>query len=153
MGGVQKNQPAGIGILNEVRRVPIPETPAPGAMPGPMGGGMMPMEMGMMGMGPAGGTPGMDRISVEKVLIDPMTGEEISKVYDIITEQDIASNPNWTDRDLGRIEYDFGKPKFIERDSWCRIKAKFIWKDAPKAAQPANTTGMPGGSAMGGGFM
>lgn len=150
MGGVQKNQPAGIGILNEVRRVPIPETPVPGAMPGPMGGGMMPMEMGMMGMGPAGGTPGMDRISVEKVLIDPMTGEEISKVYDIVTEQDIASNPNWTDKDLGRIEYDFGKPKFIERDSWFRIKAKFIWKDAPKVAVPGTSSVMPGGMPAGG---
>jgi len=143
VGGVQRSQPAGIGILTEVRRIPIPETPTPGAVPGPMGGGMMPMEMGMMGVGGAG-TPGMDRVSVEKVLIDPMTGEEISKVYDLVTEQDIASNSNWTDKDLGRIKYDFGNPKFIERDSWFRIKAKFIWKDAPKVAQPSNVTGMPG---------
>jgi len=151
MGGVQKNQPVGIGILNEVRRIPIPETPAPGTLPGQMGGGMMPMEMGMMGMGPAGGTPGMDRISVEKVLIDPMTGEEISKVYDIITEQEIAANPNLTDKDLGRIEYDFGKPKVIERDSWFRIKAKFFWKDAPKVSVPGTTSVVPGGMPAGGG--
>lgn len=148
MGGGQKDQPAGIGILNEVRRIPLPEAPAPGAITPGYGGGMPPMEMGM-GMG---GTSGMDRISVEKVLFDPMTGEEISKVYDIITEQDIANNSSWTDKDLGRIEYDFGKPKFIERDSWFRIKAKFIWKDAPKVALPVDSSGMSGGMPTGGGM-
>ncbi|MBN2512877.1 MAG: type IV pilus assembly protein PilM [Sedimentisphaerales bacterium] len=150
MGGTQKNQPIGIGILNEVRRIPIPETPAPGTLPGQMGGAMMPMEMGMMGMGPGAGVPGVSRISVEKVLIDPMTGEEISKVYDIFTEEEIAGNPNLTDKDLGRIEYDYGKPRYIERDSWFRIKAKFFWKDAPKTAQPVNASGMPGGMSPGG---
>jgi type IV pilus assembly protein PilM len=62
-----------------------------------------------------------DRIMTEAVLLDPLTKEEISKTFDL------DSN--------GRKKLDsFGKPVYIERDKWFRIKAKFLWKD-PSAQQ------------------
>ncbi len=60
-----------------------------------------------------------DRILEEDVLIDPMTGEEISKVA-VIDE-------------TGLKQFDkSGEEKYIVRDHWFRIKAKFTWKDAPE---------------------
>ncbi|MEJ5258891.1 MAG: type IV pilus assembly protein PilM [Anaerohalosphaeraceae bacterium] len=128
--------PAGIGILREVERVPStqPAGAAPGmtAAPGPM----MP---GMTGAVPT-------RVTREIVLIDPMTEEEISKTLDYITPEDIRNNPAYTDRDLGRVKQSpFGEPQYILRDSWFRIQAKFVWKDAPVV--PEMSTG-----GMGGGF-
>jgi type IV pilus assembly protein PilM len=58
-----------------------------------------------------------NQVFAEEVLVDPMTGEEISKTYDL--------GPN------GEIRFDNnGEEKFIVRDHWFRIKAKFLWKDA-----------------------
>ncbi len=130
-GGLQKTQPAGIGIPQEQRR--IPETAA--ASPGAPAGTMM-MDPMMMG----GGVTGPDRLTTEWVLLDPMTGEEISKTYDLITPEDLAKNAQWTEKDLGRKEYDqYGKEKFIERDWWFRVQVKFVWKGAPKVELPAPT--------------
>ena len=73
-----------------------------------------------------------DFVTTEFVLIDPMTGEEISTTYDIVTQQDIDADPDLTDRDLGRKKLNYGKEQFIERDQWFRIQAKFVWKNTPK---------------------
>jgi hypothetical protein len=138
-GAAVTGQPLGIGILKDIQRVSLPDTGGatqPGAMPGMPGMAAGPMMMG------GSGAAATDRITVEKVLVDPMTGEELSKTYDICTEEDIAANPSLTNKDLGKIEYDsYGKPKFIERDSWFRIQAKFVWKTAPGAETAAPSTG------------
>jgi len=63
--------------------------------------------------------PEADLVANETVLVDPLTKEEISKIFNL--------------DDKGRKKYDaFGQPIYIERDRWFRIKAKFIWKDAPQ---------------------
>ena len=52
----------------------------------------------------------------EAVLIDPMTGEEISKTFKI--------------DDTGLKQFnEFGEEEYIVRDYWFKIKAKFLWKD------------------------
>ena len=73
-----------------------------------------------------------DIIYTEQVLIDPMTNEEISRTYDIVTQKEIDSNPELTEKDLGRKKYNKlnGKELWIEKDCWFRIRAKFTWKDA-----------------------
>ena len=129
-----KDMPAGIGIQKEVERVPKdPVAPAG-----------------------AGGYAGMayskrDFVYTESVLLDPMTNEEISKTYDIITQRDIDSDPELTDRDLGRKKTNpmTSKELFIERDCWFRIRAKFVWKDAPEE-KPATlgAGGMTGGMML-----
>ncbi|MGA2915205.1 MAG: type IV pilus assembly protein PilM [Sedimentisphaerales bacterium] len=59
-----------------------------------------------------------DLVAKETVLLDPLTNEEISRTFDI--------------DDKGHKKYDaFGQPLYTERDKWFRIKAKFIWKNAP----------------------
>ena len=64
-------------------------------------------------------SPEADLVANETVLVDPLTKEEISKIFNL--------------DDKGRKKYDaFGQPIYIERDRWFRIKAKFIWKDAPQ---------------------
>ncbi|MBM4102828.1 MAG: type IV pilus assembly protein PilM [Planctomycetes bacterium] len=139
-------QPVGIGILREVRRVPEASEPSNA----PVMERMMPE---MMGGGARGGIGVQDRITAEMVLVDPMTDEEMSKTYDFITPQDVAGNSEWSEKDIGRKKYDFGKEKFIERDSWFRIQAKFIWKGAPQIQLPAgsmmNTQPMPSAPAAG----
>lgn len=142
--------PAGIGILREVERVP--STQGAGAVPGGIAAGV----------GAAAGMPGAvpTRVTKETVLIDPMTEEEISKTFDYVTQEDIKNNPNYTDRDLGRVKQTpFGEPQYIVRDHWFRIQAKFVWKDAP--ALPDVSAGGAGGggfypgaspTAPGGGF-
>lgn len=62
----------------------------------------------------------------EEVLIDPLTEEEISKVYVL--------------DDYSRIVYDsFDKPQYKTNDHWFRIKAKFIWRQDPaKTAVESN---------------
>ncbi|MEE9366488.1 MAG: hypothetical protein V3W44_07370, partial [Dehalococcoidales bacterium] len=77
-----------------------------------------------------------DYIYVEQVLIDPMTGEEMSKVFDIVTQEDISNDPSLSEKELGKIKRDeFSEPRFIERDYWFRISAKFLWKGAPPLPQ------------------
>ncbi|MBC8378080.1 MAG: pilus assembly protein PilM [Planctomycetes bacterium] len=110
-----KEMPFGIGVQKDVERV-SPDLINP---------------TGAIGRG--GNARGSDFVDTETVLLDPMTGEEISKTYDIITQRDVDTNPDWTDRDLGRKKRTpFGEDIFIERDQWFRIQAKFIWTDAPK---------------------
>lgn len=118
-----KDMPPGIGVQKEIERVPEPVTPR--------GRGAGGARMGMRRM--------QDFVPVEDVLIDPMTNEEISKTFDIITQQDIDRDPELTEKDLGRKKINrlTGDPLFIERDQWFRIKAKFTWKDAPKQEAPA----------------
>ncbi|MDH4202233.1 MAG: type IV pilus assembly protein PilM [Phycisphaerae bacterium] len=129
------DMPEGIGILKEVERVPkeLTET-RPGAARGMMEG--------------YGGARA-DFVPTENVLVDPMTSEEISRTYDIVTQKDIDSNPQkWTEQDLGRIKYNpLNRDElFIDHDRWFRIKAKFVWKDAPKVETPAmDAGGMPMG--------
>ncbi len=108
------DMPAGIGVLKEVQRVPEELTDTR-------------RTTRTTGMGRT-----QDRITTEEVLIDPMTQEEISRTFDIYTHQDIAQDPELTDRDLGRIKFtDYGDQRMIDRDHWFRIQAKFVWKDAP----------------------
>lgn len=121
-----KTMPQGIGIQKKVERVPPDNTAQNTPARGPMMGGY---EMGM------GGVNTVQYVTTEDVLFDPMTGEEISKVFDIITQRDIDSNPEYTARDLGRKKTTpYGEVKYITRDYWFRIKAKFVWKEAPAPA-------------------
>jgi type IV pilus assembly protein PilM len=151
----QTKQPLGIGVEVDKRRVPE-ELDTPRNAPGMM---RMGMGMGMEGGGYGAGMATPDRIVTEKVLVDPMTDEEISKTYDLITPQDVERNPEWSEKDIGRKKYDsYGKEKFIVRDTWFRIQAKFVWKGAPNVQVPLDSSlggpgmGMPGmgGPGMGG---
>lgn len=118
-----KDMPAGIGVEKTVERVPMSENTATGLAGGNIRRG------GTFGTG-----TGSDFVSSEVVLVDPMTGEEISKTYDIITQKDVDADPDLTDKDLGKKKLDnFGKEQFIEHDRWFRIQAKFIWTNAPAA--------------------
>jgi len=117
--------PVGIGVEKEVERVPMQLDPT--GMPGRAAG------LGMYRR-PGSGVSMQQRdyVYFETVLIDPMTSEEISRVFDIVTQEDIDNDPGLSDKDLGRIKRDeFGQPRYIERDYWFRIHAKFVWKDAP----------------------
>ena len=128
------DMPAGIGIVKEIERVPR-ELLQPAAGAAGRGAGTPRDEM----MGMMGGVAArpLERVTTELVLIDPMTQEEMSRTYDIFTRQDIARNPELTDRDLGRKKLtQFGEERYIERDHWFRIQVKFVWKDAPKPAAP-----------------
>jgi len=123
---MDQKMPAGIGLEREIERVHVEvDATRRGALsgydnrydePGGYGGGRQ------------------DRVYFEQVLVDPMTNEEMSKVFDIITEDEVAGNPNLTDKDLGRMKYDklTNAPLFIERDYWFRVSAKFRWKNAAK---------------------
>ena len=75
-----------------------------------------------------------------------MTKEEISKTYDIVTQDDIAANPDWTDKHLGMKKTNpmTNQPLFIEHDHWFRIRAKFVWKDAPVIEQAGQESGAYG---------
>jgi hypothetical protein len=69
-----------------------------------------------------------DRVTSEQILIDPLTEEEISKTFALDNK--------------GKKKYDsFGQPVYVERDRWFRIRAKFIWKNAPQTVAP-----VPGGA-------
>jgi type IV pilus assembly protein PilM len=120
------DMPGGIGVLKEVERVP---QSAVRSDPG--------------GRQTAMARRSQDIIYTEDVLIDPMTNEEISRTYDIITQEDINSSPELTDRDLGKMKINrlTGKEQFIDRDHWFRIKAKFVWKDAPETAASSTIGG------------
>ena len=121
--------PSGIGITKEVERVPLDES-----------GNSATNTRGRTN------TRGIsDYVDIETVLVDPMTGEEISKTYDIITQKDIDADSDLTERDLGRKKLDsFGEEKFIERDHWFRIQVKFVWKDKPETEKTAGGTNKGG---------
>ena len=129
-----KNQdmPDGIGMLEEKERVSQDDktTKTPGYN--------------------AWGGMESDYVYTEEVLIDPMTHEEISRAYDIVTQEDINNNPDkWKDTDLGKKKINplNNEELFIDHDHWFRIQAKFAWKDAPKpdtaAANGGGMMGMP----------
>jgi len=121
----EKDMPAGIGVPKEIERVPqLSDRNDPANR-----------RVGQ-------GRRGQNIVYTEEVLIDPMTNEEISRTYDIITQEEIDSDPELTEKDLGRkkINKSTGKELFIERDHWFRIKAKFTWKDAPEEG-PAEEAG------------
>lgn len=132
--------PAGIGIARAVERVPRELLQAtPGAAGGPM-----PFRDDMRGGAVRRVT---ERVTSETVLVDPMTQEEISRVYDIITQDDVSRNPELSDRDLGRVKLtNLGAEQYIDRDHWFRIQVKFVWKDAPASSLPAD--GQSGGMDM-----
>lgn len=143
--------PAGIGVIKEIERVPKELVqPTAGAARGVGAGGLMD-EM-MMGMGGAAAGRAQERVTSETVLVDPMTQEEISKTYDIYTQEEVSRNPELSDKDRGRKKLTaFGEEQFIERDYWFRIQVKFLWKDAAKVVQPPESgAGMtPGMVPMG----
>lgn len=122
--------PEGIGVLTEVERIPVEETEDP----------RNPAARRTPTRSTArGGTP--DKVFVEEVLIDPMTNEEMSKTYSIITQEDVDRAPSLTERDLGRVRYtQFNEPEFIIRDHWFRINAKLIWTQAPETAQASGSS-------------
>lgn len=135
--------PAGIGVLKEIRRVAEEQLPA-GAMPGGYGARPVTPVSGRYVRRFSGSSVNQDRIFAENVLIDPMTNEEMSKVFDIITEDDLATNSELTDKHLGKIEYTmFGEPKYLVRDHWFRINVKFAWKNAPNIDTSITST-LPG---------
>jgi type IV pilus assembly protein PilM len=74
----------------------------------------------------SGGQPeASDRVTSEQVLVDPLTEEEISKTFALDNK--------------GKKKYDtFGQPVYVERDRWFRIRAKFIWKNAPQTVAPVS---------------
>ena len=70
-----------------------------------------------------------------------MTNEEISKTFDLVTQEEIEQDPSLTEKDLGKKKYgDFNnEPKFVVRDHWFRVSAKFVWKEASKAKSTKST--------------
>lgn len=118
--------PAGVGVEKEIERVPRELDRTLG-----MGG---PMELYRSNRNT--NILQRDYVYVEPVLIDPMTGEEMSKVFDIVTQEDISNDPSLSEKELGKIKRnEFNEPQFIERDYWFRISAKFLWKSAPPLPQ------------------
>ncbi|MHC5060259.1 MAG: pilus assembly protein PilM [Planctomycetota bacterium] len=110
------DMPAGIGVERDIERVPKKDETSK-AIKSTFGRG--------------GGLSMNEKVSVEKVLIDPMTSEEMSKTFDLITQEEVDADPDKTERDLAKKKYtDFGEPKYIVRDHWFRLKAKFLWKSA-----------------------
>ena len=157
------DMPEGIGIKKEIERVPnvteADRTAARRTTRQPATGGDFVDPMMFDGMIPQANTgrstrpgrTGGDFIYTEEVLVDPMTNEEMSLTYDIVTQKDVDADPQLSERDLGKKKTtSFGEEKFIERDRWFRIQAKFIWKDAPEG-EDANVSGSsttPGGDGM-----
>lgn len=109
------DMPGGIGVEREIERIPKKE------------------EATVRGQRPTSRISSFgDRVDTEKVLVDPMTDEEMSKTFDLVTQEEVDSDPSKSERDLGKRKYtDFGQPKYIVRDHWFRIKAKFLWKGVP----------------------
>lgn len=133
--------PDGIGFSRSIPRVPAKYLTV-GSREG--GGGNY--------LSNAGASNTQVRIFSENVLVDQMTNEEMSRTYDLYTEDDIADNPRKTEKDIGVIKMDKGKQMFINRDKWFRIQAKFKWKNAPNAPEKPvagvdDGSGMEGGSA------
>ncbi|MBN1125319.1 MAG: pilus assembly protein PilM, partial [Sedimentisphaerales bacterium] len=134
----QKDTPLGIGMQVEKERVSEEILKADTGLGMGRGGGTY-YDESMRGGGRMA-----SRVEKETVLVDPLTGEEISKVFDIITEEDIATNPDLTDKNLGERKFDqYRRPKFIVRDHWFRVKCKFLWEGGPE---------VPKKPVMGGGY-
>ncbi|MBE0534496.1 MAG: hypothetical protein IH624_02420 [Phycisphaerae bacterium] len=134
--------PGGIGVEKEVERVRLEvDATRRGALGAYQEGPRYDETSEYRG---AAGAGRQERVYAERVLVDPMTNEEMSKVFDIITQQEIDGNPDLTEKDLGRKKYDklTNEPLFIERDYWFRVSAKVRWKKAPVV--PDATTGMGG---------
>jgi type IV pilus assembly protein PilM len=142
---MEKDLPSGIGVERTVERVPKEVADERKNRRRTDGMMMNPMMMEMMRGGVGGGTTrrGLDIIYEEDVLVDPMTNEEISKTYDIITQDDIDADPDLSEKDRGRKKYNKlnGDEQFIERDQWFRIQAKFIWTEAPKKKKTTTAVG------------
>ena len=116
-----KNMPEGIGVLKEVDRVPQEYLLLDNT------------KTGRRTARTVNRRAGVTRITTEEVLIDPMTNEEMSRVFDIKTKEDLLENPELTKNDIGVIKIDSqGNQKFIEKDHWFRISAKFRWMGAPE---------------------
>ncbi|MEN8126266.1 MAG: type IV pilus assembly protein PilM [Planctomycetota bacterium] len=132
-----QDMPAGIGVPKVVERVSKESTKKKSGAAG-----------GMTGI--YGGHAAQSNIVYEEdVLLDPMTNEEISRIFDIVTQSDIDSDPELDKKDLGRKKYDdldSDKELYIDRDHWFRIKAKFVWKGAPK---PKEDSAAGAGGMMG----
>ena len=110
------DMPAGIGVEVEKQRAPTEEKTGVRVQQRTFGRGSLD-----------------DRVYVEKVLVDPMTNEEMSKMFDLVTREEIDADPSKSERDLGKKKYtDFGQPKYLVRDHWFRLKVKFLWKGAAK---------------------
>lgn len=119
--------PLGIGLLEEIVRVTPEQQTA-----------IMSTDRTGYGRGMGIGTQTLtDRIFTEKVLVDPMTREELSKTYALILQPDLDTNPNLTEKDLGKVKMNFGEPQHIVRDHWYRVNFKLAWKGAPKPVTPA----------------
>jgi type IV pilus assembly protein PilM len=72
------------------------------------------------------------RIEVEEVLIDPMTGEEMSKTFDLITQEEVDNNPRLSEKDIGIKKLDeYDNEKYVTRDHWFRLNIKIKWANAP----------------------
>ena len=124
------NMPTGIGVLKDIDRVPVEFLQI-----NPRGGRVINRIRPM-------GTAAASQISTEQVLVDPMTNEEMSRVYDIITQEDLRDNPELTKKDIGTVKLDIqGNPKYIERDHWFRISMKLRWMGAPKVETAATGRG------------
>jgi len=112
------DMPVGIGVEKDIERAPATEQTGARGRQSRYGLGIGNLE---------------DKLYVEKVLVDPMTNEEMSKTFDLITQEDIDAEPGKSGRDLGKKKYtDFGQPKYLVRDHWFRLKVKFLWKGAAK---------------------
>ncbi|HEV58191.1 MAG TPA: hypothetical protein ENN87_11980 [Phycisphaerales bacterium] len=134
-----RETPLGIGLQKDVPRIPeeLLQSTAPGG-----GRGDEMYFRDTLGSGSAKAL----RLDKETVLVDPMTNEEISMTFDLYTLEEVNANPDLSDKDVGRRKLDqFGRPKFIVRDHWFRIKAKFLWKNAPEPPKTGPAGGMMGG--------
>ena len=116
--------PSGIGIEKEVERVPSDQA-------GVVTDRTMPVGASLVGAGGRMAVNPDAKVTRELVLFDPMTNEEISKTFDIVTEEDVRTNPEYTENDLGKKKLTaFREVKYIERDSWFRIQAMFRFEEA-----------------------
>ncbi|MFA6185643.1 MAG: type IV pilus assembly protein PilM [Phycisphaerae bacterium] len=98
----KQTMPTNIGVLEEIVRIPEEEVSV----------------QDTRGRSSRASAADSDKVPTETVLLDPLTKEEISKTFDL--------------DDKGRKKLDsFGKPMFVERDKWFRIKFKILWKNSP----------------------
>ena len=63
---------------------------------------------------------------------------EMRKVFNIITAEDVAANPNLTERTSdASSSTNLNEPLYIERDNWFRISAKFAGRRPRRCPQGA----------------
>jgi hypothetical protein len=107
----KQTMPTNIGVLEDIIRIPEEEAAV--------------QDTRSSRSSRASAADSSDRVPTETVLLDPLTKEEISKTFDL--------------DDKGRKRFDaFGKPMFIERDMWFRIKFKLSWKNCPASTAVSN---------------